>query len=126
MIYVYSTLSNDQIYTNYGASVNGVPKAAATVFIAGKANITTKHFVTPAGVVTEVTEEQLAELKRNPMFQLHEQNGFITYDQKKQDADKVAEIMTGRDESAPLVEQDFKEDEAPVVNKTAGRKARKG
>ena len=115
--YVYSTLSNDQVYTSYKAGPNGVNLADAKIFIAGQANITTKHFVTPLGMVTEVTDEQLAILRTNEVFKLHEANGFIKVEKRKTDADVAAADMQGRDQSAPLVEQDFKEDEAPVTNK---------
>lgn len=116
-LYVYSTLSNDQSYTTYRKTEGGIPQAAGSVFVAGKANVSTKHFVTPLGMSTEVTAEQLAELRSNEVFKLHEKNGFVTVSDKKEDAEKVASGMTGRDKSAPLVEQDFEEEKAPVSNR---------
>lgn len=121
-LYIYSTLSNDQRYATYRTAERGVPQVASSVFIAGKANVTNKHFITPRGVATEVTAEQLAELRTNEVFKLHEKNGFVTVSEKKQDAEKVAASMTGRDASAPLVEQDFAEDKAPVTNTSRRRK----
>lgn len=117
-IYVYSTLSNDQMYTSYQVDPKGqkLPQAIGQIFIAGKANITTKNFVTPKGMVTEVTPEQLAELKGNELFNLHMKNGFIKVSERKGDTDEVAADMVGRDQSAPLVAEDFKEGEAPTSN----------
>jgi hypothetical protein len=116
-IYVYSTLSNDQSYSTYTDVPGGAPQLETSVFIAGKANVANKHLITPLGVVTEVTAEQLAELRRNEVFRLHESNAYISVSQAKAEPDKVAASMTGRDASAPLVEQDFAEGEAPVTGK---------
>lgn len=115
-IYVYSTLSNDQQYTSYKNDVNGVAQVGSAIFIAGGANTASKHFVTKLGVATQVTAEELAELKQNELFKLHVANGFITYSETKENPEVVAASMTGRDQSAPLVEQDFEEGDAPVVN----------
>lgn len=125
-IYVYSTLSNDQNYTTY-ANGGEIPQAESAVYINGKANVADKRFLTPRGVVTKITPEQLAELKANPLFQMHEKNGFVTYSEAKSDADEVASDLVGRDQSAPLVEEDFedeakdREPSAPVSNKRKSR-----
>lgn len=125
--YIYSTLSNDQLYVNYKTDASGVPKPESQVFIAGGANLMTKHFITPRGVATKVTAEQLTELRQNDMFKLHMANGFITVSEAKQDAEVVAADMVGRDQSAPIVEQD-EEVPAPVVEQVdvprRGRKSR--
>lgn len=105
-IYVYSTLTADQIYTDYRANPNGIPQAESKILIKGGANLMTKHLVTPHGVVTEVTAEELAVLRKNEVFKLHEQNGFLTISESKGDADEVAADMTTRDQSAPIVLQD--------------------
>lgn len=98
--YVYNTLANDQRYTERGKNRTVV----ASVFIAGKANIPNKHMLTSRGVVTEVTDEQLAILRNNAIFKLHEKNGFITVERRKVNADKVADSMNNNDPSAPDTE----------------------
>ncbi|MBP3933130.1 MAG: hypothetical protein J6D44_04575 [Pseudomonas sp.] len=85
--YVYSTLSNDN---NYGG-----------VFIAGKANVANKNIVTPLGMATKVDDSALSVLESSHVFRLHKENGFITVEKYKEDADLVASDMTGRDASAP-------------------------
>lgn len=85
--YVYSTMSNDNKY--------------GSVLINGKANIANKHIMTPLGVATRVTSAQLDEAKTFPVFQLHMDNGYLTVEKFKEDADKVASNMQGRDNSAP-------------------------
>lgn len=124
-LYVYSTLSNDQRYVSYSTGASGVPKPESSIFIAGQANLMTKHFVTPRGVVTKVTAEQLAELRNNDLFKLHMANGFITVSEAKQDAEIVAADMEGRDQSAPIVEQDD-EIPAPVVETVEVEAPRRG
>lgn len=90
-MYIYSTLSSDQIYTT----------EVGDVMIKGGANIPDKHLLTPLGKVTSVTEAQYAALDKHYLFKLHEANGFIRADKNKEDAEKVASDMTGRDDSAP-------------------------
>lgn len=110
-IYIYSTLTADQIYTSWKSSANGVPQATSKILVKGGANLMTKHMVTPRGVVTEVTPEELAELRQNEVFKLHQANGFIQVSEAKTDVEKAVSDMVGRDQSAPLVEQD---EEVPV------------
>lgn len=124
-VYVYSTLSNDQAYTNYAPARGGANNLAIQqhqVVIAGKANITDKRFVTPQGVVTKVSAEDFAALQQNSVFKLHVENGFITYSEKKKDADLVASDMTGRDQSAPdtpesMLASGTDEEDLPVENR---------
>lgn len=122
-IYIYSTLTSDQIYTNYKASPNGVPQATSKIFVKGGANLMTKHMVTPRGVVTEVTAEELAELRNNEVFKLHQANGFIQVSEAKTDVEKAVSDMVGRDQSAPLVEQD---EEIPEPAKEVSEEPRRG
>lgn len=114
-INVFSTLSNDQLYTTYKTGENGVSHPVSQVFIAGKANITNKHFITPLGMVTEITEEQLQELRSNDLFKLHEKNGFLKVSERKADVEAAVSDMAGPDASAPLTEADFKDDEEVKV-----------
>lgn len=114
-VYVYSTLSNDQAYTAY-AKGGETPQPEEVVYINGKANIADKRFITPQGVVTKITAEQLAVLEGIELFSIHKANGFISVSETAADPEHVAADMVGRDESAPLVESDFPEGEAPVSN----------
>jgi len=116
-LYVFSTLSNDQKYVSYETTSSGLQVEKGFVEIVGGANVANKNVITPRGVATKVTAEQLEQLRKNHVFQQHEHNGFITISEGKADADEVAADMTGRDESAPLVDQDFKkEEDKPKTN----------
>lgn len=119
--YVYSTLSAGVEYTGYKTGgANDLPAKNGVVYIAGGANVADTNFVTPRGVVTGVSNDELEFLRGNTVFQLHEANGYITVTDSLEDEDVVVSDMTGRDPSAPLVDADFKEGATP---KTASRKA---
>lgn len=109
MPYVYSTLSSSQEYVIYEDAIApaapAVPKAS--VFIAGGANVADKHFMTPRGVVTTITEEQEKLLMSCDAFKQHMANGFVTIEKKKHESvDAVAKNLQARDESSPLTPQD--------------------
>lgn len=89
-IYVYSTLANDQEYSTPDGK---------TVIIAGKANVANKHLLTPRGVVTPVTEEQLAGIRQDRVFAAHLASEFLAISVSKKDADEVARDLNGGDAS---------------------------
>lgn len=107
MPHIYSTLSNNQRYDKYVAGGADLPRIERSVVIAGGANVADKHFITPRGVVTTVTDDDYELLKENKLFNTHLENGYITVEERKADVEKVIAGMTGRDESAPLVEADY-------------------
>lgn len=116
--FVFSTLATDQRYQNYINGGGDQPVPAAVVFIKGGSGVAGRNFITPMGVPTEVTDEELGHLEKNPVFQLHQKNGFITVQTKKYDAEKVAADMNRADKSAPLTPADYVDkDVAVVLNK---------
>jgi len=127
MPFVFSTLSADQEYTNWAKGGEDLPIPVGRVLIKGGANIARKDLVTPYGVVTEVSDEQMKILQTNDVFKRHEERGFIKVQDVSEDPEKVAADMEGRDKSAPLVPNDFAEDddakpiEVVAEKKKAGR-----
>src|ERR1700741_1221950 len=75
--YVYSTLTCPQEYTGWKPSPNGELRADRSVRIEGGHGVMNKHFLTPLGVMTEVSDDELAFLETVEAFQLHKANGFI-------------------------------------------------
>lgn len=112
-IYVFSTLANDQMYTNWEKGGNDVPIKGFQCLIKGGTGVANKRLVTPLGVATEITDEELGELEKNPSFVDHKKNGFITVRSKKAEAEKVATDMNLKDESAPMTNADYTEEDAP-------------
>lgn len=106
--YVFSTLSNDNIYRNHAAGGADLPVAIGEgILIKGGANIGDGRIATPRGVMTPVTSDELEYLNANDGFKMHKQNGFLTVSDKLADADDVAEDMEPKDTSAPVVAGDL-------------------
>lgn len=105
-LYIFSTLAASVAYTNYAAGGADLPVPMPSVLVHGGAGVANERIVTPRGVVTEVTEDQLQYLRENKVFQLHEKNGFVMVSEANTDPDKAAADMEGRDNSAPIVPQD--------------------
>lgn len=136
-VYVYSTLTADNMYGPYNPGAADLPVRAGVVLIKGGANVVgSKHLITPRGVCTVITDEQLALCRADTTFAHHEKNGFISVETVQADADHVAANMTGRDLAAPLVPEDVAEGEpevatnlpaplAPVAPKSTGRRNRR-
>lgn len=110
--YVASTLAAPTQYTGWRESgANDVPQIEHAVRIEGGAGVANKHFITPHGVVTEVTDEDAEFLRAHPMFQFHQKGGYVTIlERKPEDADAVAADMNGKDPSAPVTESDYQND----------------
>ena len=103
MPYVYSTITNTTEYCEYKTDPEArqLPILLRKVAILGGSGVANKHMVTPRGVVTKVTDDELEFLKGNKAFQRHMARGFIRIDTAKIDADLVAADMTKGDDSAP-------------------------
>ena len=115
--YVFSTLANDQLYTNWLSGGNDLPQKGHSVLIKGGTGVANDRLITPLGVSTEISEYDLEELQKNPSFKDHEKNGFVVVKAKKAEAEKVAADMNLKDESAPLTDADYASDDTPKVGK---------
>lgn len=106
--FVYSKLSNSQLYTEFVAGGADVPAVSHSVHIKGGTGLADKHIITPLGVRTEITARDVESLKSNVVFQQHEKNGFIKIEAKAYDIEKVVADMGDKvDPSAPLTEADY-------------------
>lgn len=109
--YVYSTLTNDTKYVRYApARANGAPNVELdSVLIAGGANRADKHLITPRGVMTQVTDEQLEMLQNNEAFKRHVEQGYMLVRTDRVDPEvAVAADMEQRDGAAPLTPNTMK------------------
>lgn len=105
--YVYSTLSNDNVYTRWSTGGGDIPVAERQVLIYGGANMadSVNRMWTPRGVATCITAEQLAICRSDSVFLAHEENGFISVEEHEEDPNHVATMMEGRDGAAPLTHE---------------------
>ena len=115
--YVFSNLTTDQDYTIYREGQRaGEPAVVETeILIKGGHGVADDRIITPKGVCTTVSDEVCEALKKCPMFQRHEAKGYITVEGKKHDAEKVSENLEPKDGGAPLVNNDFKENQQPTT-----------
>lgn len=118
-LYVYSTLSADVRYQNTAPGGADLPVVVSDVLVKGGAGVANDRLITPRGVVTEITEEQAEALRANPVFAMHEKNGFVQIGEAYVDPDKAAADMTGRDTSAPIVPEDLPADSLPMGSEDA-------
>lgn len=119
--YAYNTMTAGVTYTLYEENPSGLNVVKAQVDIAGGANVPNKNLVTPLGVVTEITDDQLDILKQIPLFHEHVKNGFLVIQKRKDDVEAVVPDMVSRDDSAPLTPNDFVDGDGkakPIIKDT--------
>jgi hypothetical protein len=106
--YVYSTITNPTAYIEYAKnSSHDLPVILKKVIINGGHLVSNKHFVTPLGVVTVVSDEDMEMLNNNSAFIRHKERGFITVYKKNIDPEKAARNMAEKDGSSPKTPKDF-------------------
>lgn len=126
--FVYSTLTNDHRYTNWTRPDDQkmLPKVISEVLIKGGANRANVHGLTPLGIRTEVTDEQLESLKANKIFGRHcEQKLILVYDELEDPEIVARKHMQSADPSAPLtpnseIFQRVNEDGEKIIPKSNG------
>lgn len=122
MPYILSSLTNDVKYCFWGKLGPNVVKVNKEILIKGGANVADKKtLVTPSGVSTEVSREDLDLLMRNPSFKRHLERGFlrIVETESKYKAQDEAEKMEKKDKSAQLTKESYKKRgrKAPATKK---------
>ena len=109
MKYVVSKLTGAQDYNFYVPGTGeGVNLVSCTIHINGGANVADKHFITPDGVITEITEDQAERLKTHPVFSIHEKNGFVKIVDTEKNAEKAKKDLEDEDSGAPLTPKKYK------------------
>lgn len=110
-VYIFSTHSTDVAYTKYKPQTDPkssvLPELIHTVTIKGGAGVIDKRLHTPAGVLTEVTPEDLAFLMTDPNFLRHQKDGYIVVEGHKFDSDIVGADMNQRDGSRQATPNSF-------------------
>ena len=107
MPFVYSTGTCSTTYNIFeDTNAKDISRVKHAILIKGGANVANKHIVTPRGVVTEVSDSDLALLMKDPHFQQHMKAGFLSVEDHKVSANKVAKDMEPKDKSAPRTPED--------------------
>lgn len=111
MHYIYSTLTCDNAYTIYDLDHKSkdIPKILRKILIKGGCGVATKHLFTPKGIMTQVSDEDLALLEKDSNFINHRDNGFIHVEKRNIDIEKAIKNMAPKDGSAPKTPADYKQ-----------------
>ena len=108
MQYIYCTATCGMIYTEYHTNNSGPARILRKVEIKGGHGVATiKNLHTPRGVMTAVSDDDLAWLMKNDAFVRHIDAGWISVDKKEVDGEKKAKDMNDKDGSSPLTPSDF-------------------
>lgn len=106
---IISTLTTGQTYVNHAPQGDGTVRPVFAIDINGGNGLTNLNGILVQGAETEVTREQVEELKKNAVFNLHVKNGFVTVYDGKQDKEVPLANLNQRDESAPFTPADVEE-----------------
>lgn len=107
-MYIYTTASADMRFHLFEEKKKGqVARIKKSVVIIGKANVATRAFITPKGMVTEVSDSDFKLLEKNKLYQKCVKSGHISSDDKKLDPEVVAKDMEEKDGGAPIVPKDL-------------------
>ncbi|OBX10407.1 hypothetical protein QV09_05505 [Gallibacterium salpingitidis] len=126
MPYVYSTLTSDNTYVIYADGGADLKIKTHQITIKGGTGIANDRLITPLGVATQVSDDDLALLEKNAVFKTHKEHGFIVVQTsgKEADAEKVASDMETRDESSPITPSHYEtgNDDVEVIKPTTNKK----
>lgn len=106
-VYVYSTLTCDQLYTEWLKGGGDLPVQGRQVLVKGGAGVANDRLVTPLGVRTEISREDMQVLQACPVFVDHEKRGFVMVDDTRIDPEVIAADMERADGSAPLTPSSY-------------------
>lgn len=120
MPYVYSTMTASQMYTGWSKTGDGGHTVERQILINGGSNVADpRTLITPRGVATPVSDDDLSFLRTIPAFVAHEEAGFVTVAKSSVDPEVAASDMASADASAPLTENDARTTEAPTKRKAS-------
>lgn len=123
MPYIYSTCSMD-IDFPVREKVGDANVLRKTIHILGGANCPNEVLVTPKGVVSLITDDDLAYLEKHHYFKKKVKWGHFTVENKSEDPDKVAADMKPKDGYAPLTPESLENTDIEDVD--AASKGKKG
>lgn len=115
-VYVCSKMASDNAYTTWHPgqkAANDMPRKDRQVLIKGGSGVINRQLVTPHGVVTPITAEELELVRKScPAFTRHEKAGFLKVlekDPSPKDVKSIAKDMV-KDKSSQKKEGDLKKD----------------
>ena len=115
--YICSTATAHLEIVQYRTDAGPLPKVVRKVNLLGGANLPPKTLVTPKGVLTPVSADDLDFLIGNAEFQRLKRAGFVEIIRGKSEDDLDAAVsgMEPKDRSAPKTPKDFEKPPAVSV-----------
>ena len=115
--YIYSTLSCDTVYTDDApAPEKSVGQTRPDrVLVKGGTEAGNKQPVTPMGVATEVSDEEMTLLQQSEIFNLHRANGFIRIAPVETNPEAAPDVPS-KDKPAPLDRRYLDAGHEPINN----------
>lgn len=127
--HIFSTLTCDHQFVLRGPAPapGAIQPIVRRILIRGGTGVANKRtLITPRGVHTSVTDDELAILEQDPSFRRFVERGFLRVEKREADPEVVARDMSEDVGSAPLTParyEDNAENGGPtVVSKKRGRK----
>lgn len=106
-VFITSRLASGVDYAFYVKGPNGINKVAKTISIKGGSDVINKTtLLTPQGIVTELSKEELDELKTHPVFMMHLENGYITINENEKAANNAGDKLEV-DKSSQITDADY-------------------
>ena len=108
MAFITSRVSASNDYVLEWTSANGMKKAKRTFHVNGGADVINKKtLLTPSGVITEISDDELEALKKNdPLFCFHLNNNTLVIRGTEKEAEK-AKTELEKDKSSQLTPEDY-------------------
>jgi len=125
MPFIYSTTTCSNTFAVFAPKTdpNSLSRVVKRIEILGGHGMKNpKGIDTPQGVVTKVSDEDLALLEKMVGFRDQVNAGYLIVDNKKMDPSKKAASMNPKDGSAPMTPKDFEKstelgDDVPTYKK---------
>ena len=129
--HIFSTLTSDHLFVVRGQAPgpNSIPPVVRRILIRGGSGVANKRtLITPRGVHTSVTDEELAILEQDVAFRRFVDRGYLRVEKREHEPELVAKDMAVDIGSAPLTPdryEDNADNGGPTpVTKRRGRKSK--
>lgn len=122
MPYIFSTATNNCTYVEYDYHnrKGNLPQIKRRVLVKGGANRADKRLITPNGVVTEVSDDDLAFLVSNAAFIRHQKAGFHRIESHRFETDAVVTDMVSGDKARPLTPEEYRDGSDRIAPRELG------
>ena len=106
-MYIASKMSAPVDYAFYSKGASGINVVTKTIHVYGGADVINKKtLLTPEGVVTELSDDDINMLKTHSLFIEHQKNEVVAICGSEKEAKKVAKTLE-EDKSSQITPKDY-------------------